>query len=179
MTENDATLIKAILYGEEEAMETLVHRYYDEIFYYIYRLGSPYEEAKDITQEVFIVMLKALSTYQEQGNFKAWLYKIAYNRAMNSFRQNKQSISFSVEHENLMIESDISDQIVKQSMVKELLNSLPKKQRNTLILKYFHGFTAKEIAKITGTSVPTVKSRLLQGLQKMKKHTRRELIERD
>lgn len=169
MIENDATLIKAILHGEEEAMETLVHRYYDEIFYYIYRLGSSYEDAKDITQEVFIAMLKALATYQEQGDFKAWLYKIAHNRAMNSFRQNKQSISFSIEHENLRIGSDIGDQIVKQSIVKELLNSLPKKQRNTLILKYFHGFTAKEIAKITGTSIPTVKSRLLQGLQKMKK----------
>lgn len=165
----DVILIKAIQHGDEGAMEELVYRYYDEIFYYIYRLGSAYEEAKDITQEVFIAMMKALPTYKEQGNFKAWLYKIAHNRSMNHFRQNKHSVSFSVEHENLKIQSDIGEQFVNQTWVIELLNSLPKKQSNTLILKYYHGFTSTEIAKIMGTSVPTIKSRLFQGLQKLKK----------
>ncbi|MCJ7842696.1 RNA polymerase sigma factor [Lederbergia sp. NSJ-179] len=168
----DAILVKAIQQGDEAALEELVCRYYDEIFYYIYRLGSPYEETKDLTQEVFIAMMKALPKYKEQGNFKAWLYKIAYNRAMNHFRQHKHSVSFSAEQENLKIGLDISEQLVNQSLVKELLNSLPKKQSSTLILKYYHGFTAVEIAKIMGTSTPTVKSRLYQGLQKLKKRMR-------
>lgn len=169
MREDDVILVKAIQHGDEGAMEELVHRYYDQIFYYIYRLGSSYEEAKDVTQEVFIAMMKAMPTYKEQGNFKAWLYKIAHNRSMNHFRQNKHSVSFSVEHENLKLEPDISEQFANQSLVRELLDSLPEKQSNTLILKYYHGFTANEIAKIMGIPVPTVKSRIFQGLQKLKK----------
>lgn len=169
MKEDDVLLIKEIQHGDEEAMEELVYRYYDEIFYYIYRLGSPYEQAKDITQDVFIAMLKAIPVYKEQGNFRAWLYKIAYNRTMNFFRKNEDTVSFSEKHENLKIEPDIGEQLANQSMVKEMLNSLPKKQSNVLILKYYHGFTAREIANIVGTSVHTVKSRLFQGLQKLRK----------
>src|SRR5699024_3189393 len=107
--------------------------YYDEIFYYIYRLGSPYEQAKDITQEVFIAMLKAIPAYKEQGNFKAWLYKIAHNKAMNFFRKNKNTVSLSANHENLEIETDMEEEIANRSMVRELLNSLPKKQSEVLI----------------------------------------------
>lgn len=172
MLEDDGTLIKSILLGDEQAMEMLVRRYYDEIFNYIYRLGSSYEEAKDITQEVFIAMLKALPTYKEQGSFKAWLFKIAHNHTMNSFRKNKHFISFSIEHENVKVGADISEHIANQSFVKEMLNALPYTQKNTIILKYIYGFTAKEIAKITGTPIPTVKSRLRQGLEKVKKQMR-------
>lgn len=155
-------------------MEELVYRYYDEIFYYIYRLGSPYEQAKDITQEVFIAMLKAIPAYRERGKFRAWLYKIAHNRAMNTFRKNEDTVSFSEKHENLSIEPDIGERLANQLMVREMLNSLPEKQSNVLILKYYHGFTAKKIAEIAGTSVHTVKSRLFQGLQKLKKKFREE-----
>lgn len=165
----DGIVIKAIQHGDEEAMEELVYRYYDEIFYYIYRLGSSYEEAKDLTQEVFIAMMKALPKYKEQGNFKAWLYKIAHNRSLNHFRQNKKQIYLEVDLERLKVDVDFSEQLTNQVLIKELLNTLPKKQRSTLLLKYYHGFTIPEIARITGSTVPAVKSRLFQGLQKLKK----------
>ncbi|MBB4825182.1 RNA polymerase sigma-70 factor (ECF subfamily) [Sporosarcina luteola] len=169
----DSVLVRAILQGDEEAMEQLVYRYYDEIFYYINQIGAPYEEAKDITQEVFISMLKALPKYKEQGHFKAWIYRIAYNKSMNHFRQSKYVTTLSEAHEEVA-EDDIGGTVENQSLVKELLDSLPQKQSSALILKYFHGFTASEIAKVMGVSLPTAKSRIFQGLKKLKKRLKED-----
>ncbi|WP_040285213.1 RNA polymerase sigma factor [Sporosarcina koreensis] len=172
MVEDDAVLISAIQQGDEDAMAQLVRRYYDEILRYIYRLGSPYEEAKDLTQETFVAMLQALPAYKEQGTFKAWLYRIARNRAMIYVTRTRRSVEFTDEHDSLHQVSDLEDQFSDRSDVQELLASLPAKQRDALILKYYHGFTAKEIATITKTTVPAVKSRLFQGLQKLRKRAK-------
>lgn len=169
----DSVLVREILQGDEGAMEELVYRYYDDIFYYVNQIGAPYEEAKDITQEVFISMMKALPKYKEQGHFKAWLYKIAYNRSMNHFRGSKHFTSLSEEHEEIAAD-DIGDNVENQSLVEELLDSLPQKQSSALILKYFHGFTASEIAKVMGVSLPTAKSRIFQGLKKLKKRLKED-----
>ena len=172
MYEDDAVLISAIQQGDEDAMAQLVRRYYDEIFRYIYRLGSPYEEAKDLTQETFVAMLQALPAYQEQGTFKAWLYRIARNRAMNYVTRTRHPVEFTDEHASMHQGSELEQQFSNRSEVQELLGFLPAKQRDALILKYYHGFTAKEIAAITKTTLPSVKSRLFQGLQKLRKRAK-------
>ncbi len=161
----DADLIQSIQSGDEAALEILIHRYYDEIFQYIYRIKGGNEEAKDITQDVFMSMMKALPSYKEQGYFKAWLYKIAHNRCMNSFRNQNREVYITSEEQV----EDFTKVYVEQAFIQEILDSLPQMQRSAIILKYYHGFTAKEIARITGVSTPTAKSRLFQGLRKLRK----------
>lgn len=166
----DAQIIQQILQGNQNAADELVHRYYDEIFRYIVRMGYSYEDAMDITQDVFIAMMKSIYTYKEQGHFKAWIYKIAHNQTMNIFKKKKQeSMYFNSQYKNVFI-NDFSEKVVNQTFVEELLMQLPAKQREVVILKYYHGFKLKEIAKITGSTLPAVKSRLFQALQKLKKY---------
>lgn len=170
----DVILIKEIQMGNEQAMEELIHRYYDEIYRYVYRLLGSIEEAKDITQEVFIAMLKAIPTYKEQGKFKAWLYRIAHNRCMNTFRYTKHLSNAELDTKILHTTIDDSEQLADRAFVAELLSTLPVKQRSAIILKYYHDLTTIEIAKISGTSVPTIKSRLFQGLRKLKKRMKED-----
>ena len=93
--QEDAQIIQQVLQGNDAAIDELVHRYYDEIFRYIVRMGCPNEEAMDLTQEVFIIMMKSIATYKEQGHFRAWLYKIAHNQTMNVFKKKKRDASAS------------------------------------------------------------------------------------
>lgn len=166
----DAKIIQQISQGNQAATDELVHLYYDEIFRYIVRMGCSNEEAMDLTQEVFIIMMKSINTYKEKGHFRAWLYKIAHNQAMNVFKKKKQeSIYFKAKEKNLVMK-DVSEMVVNQAFVEELLKQLPTKQRDVVVLKYYHGFKSKEIAKITKSTLPAVKSRLFQALQKLKKY---------
>lgn len=172
--QEDAHIIQQILLGNDTAIDELVHRYYDEIFRYIVRMGCSNEEAMDLTQEVFIIMIKSLATYKEQGHFRAWLYKIAHNQTMNVFKKNKLELVHFMNEEKNGVLTDFSENVVDQAFVQQLLKQLPAKQRDVLILKYYHGFKSKEIAKITNSTLPAVKSRLFQALQKLKKYIREE-----
>lgn len=87
MAQSDEKLIKELIKGNESAMEILVKRYYDLVYSFIYRNTSDYNTAYDITQDVFIKMMKNIDKYQiENGKFKSWLLKIAVNTTKDYFR---------------------------------------------------------------------------------------------
>lgn len=172
---DDFTLIKEIKNGSASALEDLVDRYYKEIFHYTFRVLGSYEDARDITQDIFIAMMKALPSYREQGKFKSWLFTIAHNKCLNHFKRYGKEILDGDCYQEHISELDFTTKVVEGDLAKELLNQLPEMQKSTLILKYFHDLTAREIAQITGVTVSTVKSRLFQGLQKLQKY----LKERD
>lgn len=87
MAQTDENLIKEILKGNESAMEILVKRHYDFVHSYIYRTTKDYNIAYDITQDVFIKMMKNIDKYSiEGGKFKNWLLKIAVNTTKDYFK---------------------------------------------------------------------------------------------
>ena len=165
----DKQLIKKVKQGSEAALEQLVSKYYEQVFHYSYRLLGSHEDASDATQDIFISMMKALPNYQERRKFKSWLFTIAHNRCMNGYYTMTKNRSEMTVQQDLRVEDDFTGQYAEQKFVKELLNSLPEIQKSALLLKYYHGLTANEIAHITGVNTSTVKSRLYQGLQKLQK----------
>ncbi len=83
---SDEELIEEILRGSQAAMEVLVKRHYKSVFAYVYRKTGDYHTAFDLTQEVFIKMLKALHHYNGVGKFTNWLFKIAHNSCLDHLR---------------------------------------------------------------------------------------------
>lgn len=80
MLESNYKIIKEVLKGNEYAMEILVKRNYDMVQSFIYRYLGDYNLSYDMTQEVFIKMMKNLHRYNlESGSFEEWLLKIASN----------------------------------------------------------------------------------------------------
>lgn len=171
----DDELILDILKGNQASMEVLVNRYYKSIFAYIYRKTGDYHKAYDLTQEVFIKMIKGLKKYKRKGSFKSWLFTIANNHCTDYFKSSNYKYESNVFEldENITDEnsnvSDIFSKNLERKQIKEAILSLPEYQRDTIILKYYHNFKIKDIAKITNTKEATVKSRLKQGLDKLKK----------
>ena len=127
--------------------------------------------AEDLTQEVFLRLVRTLSQYRPTGKFSNYIFTIAVNTANDFFRKNKR---FIYEENDLMgIDAgiNIEEIFVKQEQftyLKEALNKLPDMQKDAILLRYFHNMKIKDIAKITGTNQSTVKSRISQGLGKLK-----------
>ena len=77
----DDELVEEILNGSKAAMDVLVRRHYKNIFSYVYRKTGNYHLAYDLTQEIFIKMMKSIKNYKQQGKFSSWLLKIAVTTA--------------------------------------------------------------------------------------------------
>ncbi|WP_227938796.1 RNA polymerase sigma factor [Alkalihalobacillus deserti] len=176
---DDQELIEEILGGSQAAMEVLTRKYYKSIYAFIYRKVGDKETAYDLTQEVFIKVIQRIQSYSHKGTFKSWLFSIAINHCRDYWgsayyrhTSQKTELPETLESGEKSIPY-IFERKVMREQVRLALASLPDYQKEALILKYFHHMKIKEISKVTNTSVPTVKSRLKQGLNKLAKLLRR------
>lgn len=173
--QNEMELIEEILDGSQAAMEVLVNRYYKGIFSYIYRSTGAYHTSYDLTQEVFIKMLKSIKSFDRRtGNFKNWIFKVAVNTVKDYFRSSgyRSFKEMTEVDENRPDEGEnIVDLITRMSQRKEIkkaIMDLPEYQRDAIILRFYHDMKIKDIAGIMDTNESTIKSRLKQGIDKLK-----------
>lgn len=175
--QSDNELIKEIIYGNESAMELLVKRHYSMVHSFVYRLTGDYNLSYDLTQEIFIKMMKSINRYDyKKGNFKSWILKISSNHCRDYFRTStyKQRNEFSdineieiKSNENIIDLLEIKEDRI---LVKSAIDNLPTLQREAIILKYYHDLKIKEISNITGDMENTIKSRLFNGIKNLKKY---------
>ncbi|MDG5789070.1 RNA polymerase sigma factor [Evansella sp. AB-P1] len=170
----DEELIEEIKNGSQAAMEVLVKRHYKYIFAYVYRKLGDYHLAYDLTQDIFIKMMKSIHHYKGEGKFEHWLLKIAVNHCRDYFRsrsykekeeQNTLSEQIKDEKENVW---DLISKKLESEKVKTAVHKLPEYQKEAIILKFYKGLKIKEIAHLTDSKEATVKSRLKQGIEKLK-----------
>ena len=90
---DDLELVKDILDGNMESFNAIIYKYECLIFKFILAMVKDQEEAKDLTQEVFITAYNKLYTLKGQNKFSSWLYQIARNKSMDYLRKNKKILS--------------------------------------------------------------------------------------
>lgn len=164
-------LIRKAQKGDVAALEKLIEQHYDNIFSYLYRKTGNTDIAEDLTQEVFLRLVNTLSRYRPTGKISNYIFTIAVNTANDYFRKNRLFVQEDVN--SLIIDAgvDIEDFFIRQeqfSRLKEAIRELPDKQKDAILLRYFHDMKIKDISKITGANTSTVKSRISQGLKKLK-----------
>lgn len=169
----DEELIKEIKSGSQAAMEVLVKRHYKAVFAFIYRKLGDYHTACDLTQEVFLRVLRSLNRYRESGRFEHWLMKVAVNCCRDFMRSRTfTERNNTVEYEDSLMGVNVTsllEKSVRRQEIREAIFTLPQEQRDAVILYFYSGFKIREIARITDTKEATVKSRLYQAINKLKK----------
>lgn len=173
--QSDEELIAEIRRGIRSTMEVLIRRYYKLVFSIVYRKTSDYHMACDLTQEVFIKVAKSVSSYRGEGNFKSWLVSITYHHCADHFR----SVTHARKKDEIEIRPEIADESMnvyrllerndERKAIRNALMDLPDYQRDTIVLSYFEGMKVREIAELMQCTESTVKSRLYQGLTKLRK----------
>ncbi|OUS78569.1 RNA polymerase subunit sigma [Paenibacillus sp. MY03] len=173
----DEQLIQEINNGSQAAMEVLTKRYYKQIYAYIYRKTSNSHMAYDLTQDVFIKMIRNISTYANGGSFSSWLYTIAVNICRDYYRsaayRRTAATSVFEDHASQLTSNAegiayIFENKETRKQLKEAIGQLPETQSEAILLKYYHDLKIREIASVTGANENTVKARLRQGLGKLK-----------
>ena len=140
---------------------------------FAYHLSYNEEDARDLVQETYLKAYKAIDSYDEGTNAKAWLFKILKNNYINQYRRKSKrprNVDFEAfvglhESENSPIKSkvDLREEIYEELMGDEVtiaINGLPLDFRTVILLCDIEGFTYEEIAKILDVPIGTVRSRL-------------------
>ena len=181
LTDEDEALIAAALNGSALAWEKLVRRHEGRIFNQGLRLMGNRSDAMDLVQEVFLGVYRNLHRFRGDSKFSSWLFRIAYNKAIDMNRYN--NIMASRTHRSDEKELDILESIPGRSNLEgekilseyqankkviSMLADLPLNQRLIVELKIFQSFTFDEIADIHEISVNTAKTRFYSALKKLK-----------
>ena len=165
-----ADVIQRAIEGDEEAFSQILEEYHQRVFYLVYRMVGNVEEAKDLTQEVFLRVWRALGRFQPQQKLQTWIYQIAVNLCIDYYRKKKRTRSVFLEDLGdgvpLQEEREEATSLEKQEVAErvwKVLNQLPPSYRAVLILRDMEGLAAKEIAPIISASYTTTRWRLHQA----------------
>jgi len=165
---DDELIVEQIRSGQKELFRLLVRRYERAV----YGMGLSFfrnaEDASDFTQEVFLKVFKNLSRFEGRSKFSTWMYKIAYNTAINGVNRRKEYRSLA-EDVNYIEASDVEtpERLLLRSAAKDAvlasLQDLPERYRVCIDLFFFYDCSYQEIEVITGLPVNTIKSHVYRA----------------
>jgi RNA polymerase sigma-70 factor (ECF subfamily) len=165
--------IEACLAGDASAFDTLVVRHQKSIQRVCYRFTGNTEDAADLTQEVFVKAYRSLSKFRGTSAFSTWLYRIAVNACL-SFKASRKNHAEELDEDHDVVAEgpsaeDTLDSRMNAETVHAALETLPEKQRITVIMKVLEERTHAEVAEILGSNVGTVKANLFFAIRNLRK----------
>jgi RNA polymerase sigma-70 factor (ECF subfamily) len=166
--------------GDREAFDGLVDTYAPRVFNLVLRITGSREEAEDCVQEAFIRAFRGLRKFRGEAAFSTWLYRVAVNVANDASRRLAGRVLSASELAASDSDEDApdlerigrpthsgapepQDELIQQQrrqLILSAVRDLPEHHRTVVVLYDFQGLSYEEIARITGTRVGTVKSRL-------------------
>jgi len=173
MRTDDGSIIYECLNGEPEAFGVLVDKYKEGIYAFVYHKLGDFQDAQDVTQEVFLQAYRGLRGLRRWESFGFWLYRIAYARCSQWLRIRSKRVDREfIEDQNSSIMDSGSldsyrDGQLNQSL-REALDSLTETHREVLTLYYFGGMKNKEIARAIGASPGAIRARLSRARARLR-----------
>lgn len=171
--------------GNIDAFESLVKQHQDLVFNAAYRFLGNYDDALDLTQEVFFKCFKNIREFRREAKFSTWLYSITANLAKNRWKY-KESRGLTKTNSISLTDSndDYNSELVlvsktpnprKAASDREMLKifedklmELPFEKRQIIILRFIEGLPYEEIALIMGIPIGTVKSKINRAREELR-----------
>lgn len=178
---SDQELISEYLSGNHASLSKLVNRHKSKVFAYILMVVKDKQLADDVFQDTFIKVINTLrsGTYKEEGKFIQWVMRIAHNLIIDFFRKAKRlpmlekSNDGSDIFDNVrIIEDSIEDRMIHDQIyedIRNLIELLPREQREVLIMRHYSDLSFKEIAEQTDVSINTALGRMRYALINLRK----------
>lgn len=159
---SDEDLLRAFLTtADQDAITELLRRHESRVYGLAYRLLGNRPDALDVTQEVFITVVRKSRSFRFQSAFTTWLYRLTIN-AIHDLR--RKTARAPIPSENVAPEvADPIETSTERMAVSDGLRQLPLDQREAVVLRDLLGASYEEIAEATGVPVGTVKSRIARG----------------
>lgn len=164
----DGEIIRDCQAGDQDAFAQLVQRYSGRAYWVAYGLVSNEEEARDVIQDAFLRVHRAIDRFDFNQSFYTWLYRIVVNLSIDRLRKLSKTRSVALDDLGEPASPDTVDIVPGRRMevsethreVHAVLDRLPEKYRTVMVLRELNGLSCKEIAGIVRSSHATVRWRL-------------------
>jgi RNA polymerase sigma-70 factor (ECF subfamily) len=173
----DDQLARRAQLGDQESLRTLIRRLYPGVYAFVFRMLHHEEDARDVTQDVFLRMTAHLHEYRGEYKFTTWLFRIAINRARDILRTRGRRMADIAEvpetaallsgPEGLLSYDEDRDRVL------DAVRRLPESVRECLLLAYQVGLPHAEIAGMLGITPNAVKLRVHKALQLLRTQLKR------
>jgi len=173
----DNKVIESVLAGETDDFRHLVAKYQQPLFNYAFRNVGSYDNARDITQQVFIKAYIKLKSFDNKYKFFSWLFRIAINETINYTKYHRRFVRIDDYKRELAQDEyqSLEKEEIKERVEKSIMELNPK-YRTLIILKHFEDYSYTEIAGILGLTEKKVKSRLFSAREKLSRKLGRDLL---
>jgi RNA polymerase sigma-70 factor (ECF subfamily) len=167
--DSDGLLVQRCCGGDKRAFTTLLTRYEKPVFNAALRMLKNPEDARDVTQTVFMKVYEHLSEYDPSHKFYSWIYRIALNESINvlSRRKPQEPVADDAPDGQRGPEDLVDNEQLSRNMQAALM-SIKAEYRSVIVLKHFLDLSYEDIAETLQLPEKTVKSRLFTARQLLK-----------
>jgi RNA polymerase sigma-70 factor (ECF subfamily) len=168
----DEMIMEAVKDGDLQQASLLFERYNKRIFNFLARMTMDRALAEDLTQNVFLRLIKYRNSYRAGARFEPWIYQVARNIFSDHYQANKNKFSDFIDVEK--IEGDMADNDEshlldeREKLLHKSLARLESDQRELLVLTRFQQMKYEDVAQLLGTSVANIKVRVHRAIGKLR-----------
>ena len=174
---SDDSLARKAQTGDPESLRTLIHRLYPGVYAFVFRMLHHEEDARDVTQDVFLRMSAHIHEYRGEYKVTTWLFRIPINSARDILRtRNRKSADIDQVPETateLTGPEGLISRFEDRERVLDAVRRLPESVRECLLLAYQLGLPHAEIASMMGITANAVKLRVHKALQILRTELKR------
>lgn len=173
---SDEELVRLLRDGSTSAGQTLVKRYFQPLMRYLLRVSGSEHLAEELHQQTWLSVLDHVDRFDKSsasGGFKAWLFRIATNKANDHWRSSGREKS-AREGMKLVMDDEVPDAgfrlegTEQQEKLKAAIEKLPDAQRQVLMLRYYSNLKFVEIADLLGCPLNTALGRMHKAILKLR-----------
>ncbi|NLW02489.1 MAG: sigma-70 family RNA polymerase sigma factor [Clostridiaceae bacterium] len=164
---NDRLLAKKVLEGETEAFRELITSYYPGLYGFLIKMGIPASQSRDLAHEIFLNVYRSLYRYNDRWAFSTWFYKVATGMALSHKRRHPQPVAFHPDIPEFLLPDREPEE---DESLNSLLDPIHDEARSMFILHYHNGLHLREIGRIFGLSVSSVRMRMVRARKYIIEH---------
>jgi len=167
---SDEYLVQQFIQGDEKAFDILYHRYVKKVYNRV-RYLAPETDVEDITQEVFIAVIRSLPSFRGEAKFSTWLRTLTNNKVNENFRKRsrkKETMQVDLEHAERSSDHSNASSMEDIITVQHALKNIPNQYRGIILLRFAEGMTFKEVAENLNKNLESTKSLYRRAISALK-----------
>jgi len=168
-------LLEQVSAGDQSAFTSLYERFSARVFGLANRILRDPSQAEEVAQEIFLEIWQRASRFDRaRGTATSWIMTVTHGRSIDRVRHSQaartRDLKSAVENFDRAVDT-VGESVIQNSdatQVRECLEKLTALQRESITLAYFGGHTQREVGELLGAALPTVKTRLRDGLIRLR-----------
>jgi RNA polymerase sigma factor (sigma-70 family) len=170
----DEMIMEAVKNGDLQQASLLFERYHKRIYNFLARMTMDRASAEDLTQNVFLRIIKYRKSYREGLRFQSWIYQVARNIFSDHYQTHKNRVADFIDVEKMsdhIPEAGENEALEEQEkLLAKSMALLSDEQREILVLTRFQHMKYEDVAVIMDTSVANIKVKVHRAIAKLREH---------